>query len=1590
MIMIDDSDIAIVGMACRFPGANSYEEYWQNLCAGQESISFFSDEELLASGVDPAELANPNYVKAGGVLSDVELFDASFFAFSPREAEMLDPQHRLFLECAASALQDAGYNANTYEGLISLYAGVGMNSYLLRNLLANPKLIELVGIYQLVQGNDKDFLPTRVSYKLNLTGPSVTVQTACSTSLVAVHLACQSLLNGESDMALAGGVSIRLPQKKGYLYQQGMINSPDGHCRAFDAQAQGTVGGNGLGIVVLKRLEDALTEGDYIHAVIKGSAINNDGSLKAGYTAPSVAGQAKVISEAQAVAGVDPETITYIEAHGTGTVLGDPIEMAALMEAFQPSEIGSDSLGKGVCAIGSVKTNIGHTDTASGVAGLIKTALALKHKMIPPSLHFSQPNPKIDFANSPFYVNHELSEWDSSTPRRAGVSSFGIGGTNAHVILQEAPPRDEAAQRSESELLLLSAKSATALDTATAQLAEHLRHSREQPEINLADVAYTLQVGRQRHRYRRMLLCQGLDEAVSALTTGDGESLLTTFDQSDERPVVFMFPGQGTQYINMGRELYEGVPTFRQEVDHCAALLKPILGLDLRQILYPTQERATEASTQLKKTAITQPALFVIEYATANLWRSWGVQPRAMIGHSIGEYVAACLAGVFSLPDALALVAIRGRLMQSLDSYGQGGMLAVSLSEEKLKKKLKEKLTSHDAVSVAAMNGPSLSVLSGAVEAIARLEKQLTAEGVACRPLHTSHAFHSEMMDPILDAFKAEVQKIKLSAPQRPYIANVTGTWITDAEATSASYWVQHLRQTVRFGPGLAELVKEAGQILLEVGPGRTLSTLAKQQLGQTSDHVVLRSLPHARESQAERPFLLTTLGQLWLAGAAVDWSGFHAHQPRQRLPLPTYPFERQRYWIDAPVSGQADQSVGSARLTSLEKPKKKPDMADWFYLPSWKRSPPMISSSHYSGGLGEGCWVLFVDECGLGEQLATNLSQQGVAVITVKRGATFNQLSEHLYTLNPRQPDEYVMLLNQLSNMGFRKQTIVHLWPVSAYQSGELTPLKLESSQDLGFYSLLYLAQALGKQNLTDDLTLAVISTHMHEVIGEELRCPEKATLLGAVKIIPLEYPNISCRSIDVAIPESGCSQTLTRQLLAELSADRSDLVVAYRGKHRWVQSFEPVRLEKPAEEPSRLREAGVYLITGGLGGIGLALAEHLAQTVQAKLVLTGRSSFPPREEWAWAGSEDEGMAHKIRNVQRLEALGAEVLVLTADVSNEAEMQAVMKRTEQRFGPLNGVIHSAGVVDYAGVIQRRTREMTDAILAPKVQGTVILDRLLKNTTLDFMVLCSSGGTVLYHSKFGEVGYCAANEFLDAFAYYKTSQDGVFTVAINWNDWQEVGMSVEAQKKLGIHDALVEQSMLDDGLLSSEGIEVFRRILAHPLPRVLVSTGDLTTLLEQDHAVSTTLLETLQQGHQVTHQRPTLKNPYVAPRNEVEHQVAKMWQALLGIKEVGIHDDFFELGGHSLLATQVISQVRDLFAVSLSLASLFEEPTVAELADYIEASQRIVQGMSRRGAELGDWQTVSDGTPTERADAQGADADSADTVWEEEWEERVL
>lgn len=1532
----DGSEIAVIGMAGRFPGAKNVAEFWRNIRDGVESIRIFSRDDSELSAINPASLNDPNYVPAGAILDDVELFDAGFFEFTPKEAEVMDPQHRIFLECAWEAMEDSGYHSEGFDGAIGVYAGSTISTYLL-NLYSNPGFIESVGIAQIGIGNNVDYLTTLVSYKLNLKGPSLAIQTACSTSLVAVHVACQALVNGECDLALAGGVSVRVPQRVGYLYQEGGILSPDGHCRAFDANAQGTVFGNGAGIVVLKRLEDAVADGDKIRAVIKGSAINNDGSLKVGFTAPSVQGQTDVVIEALSNAGVSADTISYVEAHGTGTALGDPVEIQALTEAFRVT-----TNKRGYCPVGSLKTNMGHLDAAAGVAGLMKTILALENGAIPPILHCVEPNPKIDFAGGPFFVNRELREWrKGSTPRRAGVSALGIGGTNAHVIVEDPPAQDASSPSRDWQLLVLSAKTETALETITENLAASLR---AHPDINLADVAYTLQVGRKPFNYRRTLVCGNVTDAVNVFESRNRERLRSTSVTPRFRPLVFMFPGQASQYAGMAAGLYADEEFFRDQVNHCARLLSPHIDFDLNQVLFASGQADGDAEI-VNQTYLTQPALFVVEYALARWLMNIGLEPQALIGHSIGEYVAACLAGVLSLEDALQLVAARGRLIQALE---RGAMLSVQIPEQEALGWLNNEL------SLAAANSPNSCVISGTVEAVNELEKSLKEEGVQSRRLHTSHAFHSAMMEPALAPFLDVVRLINLKAPQIPYLSNITGTW-SGPDVTDPEYWVTHLRRTVRFSDGIRELQKDPNRILLEVGPGQSLSGLVRSHKTGADTPTAISLMRHARDGSSDVAHLLGALGKLWMAGAEIDWSKLYVNERRCRVPLPTYPFERQRFWIDArPLSD--GKPFPDARIS------KKPDVSDWFYVPSWRRSlPPSLPEAN--AATPPATWLIFMDEDRIGEQLIKRLEHLGQSCVRVLPGEQMLRVSDRDFRINPTSPADYETLVADLLQSNLKPERIVHLWTVGRVVKEQPERAPDESLIERGFYSLLFLTQAIAKANFISPAKLWLISNQMHNLSGEESIVPEKAMALGPCKVIPQEHTNIRCYSIEVKLPrpESAEEEALADHLIAEFFDTNPEPMAAYRGEFRWLQSYEPVRVDANPDGRLPLRAGGVYLILGGLGRFGLLIAKYLAETHQAKLILTARDAMPPRGQWdeiAVHADEQNQTAHRIGKVRELEALGSEVVIATLDFTERRQIRVVVEEAARRFGTINGVIHTAGLQEHTTLLTA-SRTDCERMFTSKVRGLFALEEVLRGRDMDFCLMTSSLSPIL--GGLGFVAYSAANLFMDAFVQYVRQSRHTRWRSINWEGWHRRELTPDSVKEsIGSFGAEMEQLVMSD----DEVIDCFQRALAIPeTPQVVIATGDLK--LRTDQWIR---LESLQEKRSEKsgetpspgYSRPKLQSDFVAPRDEVERTIVEVGRSVLGIEEIGVYDNFFEMGGSSLLAVQLVSRLREAFQQQISLRSLFERPTVAGLAEIIREGQPREENLIEISSLLAEIENLDD------------------------------
>jgi acyl transferase domain-containing protein/thioesterase domain-containing protein/acyl carrier protein len=1363
------ASVAIVGLAGRFPAASSAAELWALLQGGREATQWLTEDELRAAGVSEADLQDPDYVRASLVLPKMEMFDAEFFGFSKRDASILDPQHRHFLECAWEALEDAGHPPESFDGAIGVFGGCGMQAYLPYNLLTNPKLVKSVGLFLLRHtGNDKDFLTSRLSYLLGLTGPSITIQTACSTSLVAVHVAAQSLLSGECDMALAGGVSIELPHRRGYHYAEGEILSPDGHCRAFDDNAKGTIFGSGAAIVVLRRLEDAVKDRDNIYAVIRGSAVNNDGAAKAGYLAPSVDGQARAAVEALAVAGVDAASVSYIEAHGTGTPVGDPIEVAALTQAY-------GSGGQGFCGIGSLKTNIGHLDTAAGAASLIKVALALRHGLIPPSLNFSQPNSRFDMAKTPFRVVDRATPWTRegasgrSGPRRAAVNSLGVGGTNAHVILEEAPAIGSASAQAGWQIVTLSARSAASLEGIKAKWRDFL--AQPPAGFTLADAAYTTQVGRKSFEHRCAIVAPDVAGLRAALAAQNHARCVTGKALAKAPGVVLMFPGGGAQYPGVGRELLSQ-PAFRQAVEECFSVMPAAAPADLRAVMFESAANDAAAANALERPTPALLSLFILEYALAKLWQSWGVTPSAVIGHSAGEYAAACFAGVMSVADALSVVLLRGQLFEAVPP---GSMVSVDLPEAELRA-----VMSGLTLDIAAVNAPDLCIASGPLQAMAELETRLTAQGLESRRLRINVAAHSQLLDGVLPAFREGVSRIRLHAPTIPFVSNLTGNWADAQLLTDPDYWVRHLRSPVRFSEGLRKVFELPDTLLVEAGPGQGLCALARHNsAGQP--RTILPSTCKAQEPGADLAQMLTTAGALWTRGAVPKWEALRGTPQARRISLPTYAFDHQRHWIEA---GALPQDLPAPRLEAatpaLPAIRRLASYDDWFLAPQWHLAP--LHAATPRSGLH---WLVFDNGSKLSADLVLQAQAQGGHVTRVRRGQTFARLADGSFTLVPADAAHYRSLLEMLEQAARLPDCIVYLWALDTPAGSQNQPERL-AGQTLAFDSLVYVAQALQALALDQPMHLTVLSAASQSVSGEALPHPERALALGPCRVIPRELPNVSIRLIDLdGIDNAGAGvgvsappEALVRALLAECqSADPCDLV-AYRAGQRWSLQLANAHAKAGAAPPAGrqpcLRSGGVYLITGGLGDIALDLATFLASTQQARLALVSRRRLPPTASWRALAASGDGSpeAQIVRRLLACEDAGGQILALSADAADRTAMTQAISACRAHFGNIHGVFHAAGALD-DGPIATKSADSLQRVLNPKALGAQLLHELLPPGELDVFAMFSS--TSVYTGPPGQVDYVAANAFMDALA--ASRPDGL---SLHWGIWGDQGMAARA------------------------------------------------------------------------------------------------------------------------------------------------------------------------------------------------------------------
>ncbi|MBE9169285.1 type I polyketide synthase [Pleurocapsales cyanobacterium LEGE 06147] len=1502
--------IAIIGMGCRFPGgANDPESFWQLLHNGVDVM-----REVPPSRWDIDAYYDPNpetpgkmYVRQGGFLGiGVDEFDAEFFGLAPREAVSMDPQQRLLLEVSWEALENAGVAPDKLTGSqTGVFLGINTADYSQLQMRSSDSTHLNAYFFT---GNTYSVAAGRLSYLLGLEGPSIALDTACSSSLVSVHLACQSLRAGECRMALAGGVNLMLSEEGPIILSRMRALAPDGRCKTFDAAADGYGRGEGCALILLKRLSDAIADGDNILALIRGSAINHDGR-SSGLTVPNGLAQQKVIRAALNNARVEPNQINYVEVHGTGTPLGDPIEVEAL-----GALLGEGRSQKQPLMLGSVKTNIGHLEAAAGVASLIKVVLAMQHEEIPPHLHLKNPNPAISWQDLLVEIPTKPTSWPTARERRrlAGISSFGMSGTNAHVVIEEAPVLKSTPPAVERpiHLLTLSAKSEAALKELAGRMTGYLE---SHPSESLADVCFTANTGRSHFDHRFAVVAQQPTQVVEQLTAlAAGKELEEghrgIVPRTNKPKVAFLFTGQGSQYFGMGRQLYETQPTFRKALQHCDEILRLYLDVPLLEILYPDDIVRAAQDPQLNQTAYTQPALFALEYALVQLWQSWGIEPSAVMGHSVGEYVAACVAGVFNLEDGLRLIAYRGELMQALPLVGE--MVAVLADEELVATTIKP---FKKQVAIAAINGPKNTVISGQREAIRAVLKKLEALRVEFRPLQVSHAFHSPLMEPMLDAFEQIAALVEYSPPQIPLISNVTGQLVKGKEIAQAEYWCCHIREAVKFSASMQALYEQGSEVFLEIGPHPVLSGMGRQCLPENRGVW----LPSLYKGKSDWQQLLHSLGELYVRGSEVNWCGFDRDYPRRRRPLPTYPFQRSRYWIES--SSPSPQGSGASEA-----------FRDWFYEVEWElkaranaESTPTADSSAQSGR-----WLIFADRhSGIGEALAILLQERGESCVTVLSGEAYQSSAAGPWQINPAQPEDFQRLLKEIADIDERPcRGIVHLWALDSVS--EETGILESWSSDLlhSCGSVLHLVQALSSANLARAPRLWLVTQEAQAIESQTgLLAVTQTPLLGLGRVVAIEHPEFWGGAIDLA---SGNVAEAATCCFEEIWQPEAETEVAFRQGQRYVPRLVR-RQNSSASVEMQLESDATYLITGGLGGLGLKLAKWMVERGGRHLVLVGRR-----------GASQTAC----EQINQLEETGAQIVVAKADITQYSQMQEVLTDIAESLPPLRGIVHLAGVLD-DGVLLRQDWERLIKVMAPKVAGAWNLHLLTQDLSLDFFVSFSSIASLLGSP--GQGNYSAANAFLDALAHYRRRQK-LPALSLNWSPWGETGMAAG----LG---SLGEQRWTAAGvsiITPQQGMQVFGQLLNQSAAQIGILPVDWSKFFQ--HFPTKGEPTFLSHIARETYSQAETEHPWAPQQSELLRQLnaapAKQRQAILTAslqKEVATvlgRDSsqtldpqlgFFEMGMDSLMTLELKNRLQASLGHALPSTLTFEYPTIEALVGYL-------------------------------------------------------
>ncbi|AXG70690.1 phthiocerol/phenolphthiocerol synthesis polyketide synthase type I PpsE [Kordia sp. SMS9] len=1464
-------DIAIVGISGKFPKSENIQQFWNNIANGEELIHFYENEALEDLDLNQDQIEDDTYIKATSFIEDSGSFDYAFFGYTKEEAALMDPQIRILHEQIWTALEDAGYNPLTYLKKIGLYVSASDNINWRAHVLMNPS--DKVSPFYTEQISNIKFSSTLISYCLNLKGPSYYLDTACSSSLVNIHIACRNLLLKECAMAVAAGVSINTTTDIGYQYQEGMILSKDGHCKTFDKDASGTISGEGVGVVVLKRMEDAVNDGDHIYGIIRGTAVNNDGKRKVGYTAPSATGQFECIKLAQRVAGVQPNEISYIEAHGTATKLGDPIEIEALNRAFEHTQ-------EHACAIGSLKSNIGHLDAAAGIASFIKTVLSLKYRKIPPSLHFTEANPDIDFLSGPFHVNTKLKDWETTNgaSRIAGVSSFGIGGTNVHAILEEAPAKQTSQSAQQYHILPYTAKTKTSLEKYQGKLKDFIK---ETETIAIDDVAFTLQNKIKDMSYRDYIVCKNSVDALQQLDTKNA----AVSKANAHTNIVFMFPGQGNQYFAMGKELYQENSFFATILDEGFDILHQLTGENHKEIL-GFHSSTTAAAQQINNTQYTQPLLFLFEYALAKLLMQYGVQPNTSIGHSLGEYVAACISGVFSFEDGLKMVTERAKLMSQLE---EGDMISINADVKTITPLL------HEALSIAVINTENSCVVSGAKEDINTFKEVLADKNIPYILLKTSHAFHSQMMDEMLDAYRDVLKQIHFSAPNHPIISNLTGNILLEEEATSIEYWIQHLRKTVNFVKGTNLLLQNENTLFIEIGPGKSLKNFIKQHAKFQKNHHTINLVRHVKEVKNDVAYFLQGIGNIWKHGVEVHWEKMYAGEKRQKIPVPLYSFDTMQF----PVKVAPYQQLQASTTTSIA----KTDINNWTYKEGWQEI-----TTDFSENTSKSFNIYFLGTDKFSNTIEAKANKSDEAII-VKAGSTFSNHENMYITINPNNAEDY----QQLATLIATKTTKTSLTITHAWNTNENETTKEVMQQ--GYFSLLHLSRAiLNNANFTT-IHIDCITTNTFNVQGNEKIIPAKSTSLAALKVIPKEFENSTYRCI-----EFDAATTETSFVHEVLQSNLENECIAIRGTKLWEPFYTSSKLAETTKDERALKHKGTYLITGGNGGIGKVISKHLRETYDANILLIVRKTPNPTL------------------LQWINKMGDAVTYIIDDLSDKVALQQKITQTLSTWTKkLDGVFHTAGIMDAAGLINKRTQEDCERIFAPKITGTEnICDAVITHTP-NFVMLFSSLAAVL--APYGQVGYVAANAFQNSYVKSKSTNKTRF-LSVLWDTWKETGMAVNAAKMYHTESEALQ------GLSNETGLEILTNILNQKRAKeIIVSMSDFNMLiakLKEDTLHKYTAQNEIDvEEESIKVEKPQTNTPYVAPTTETEIAISNLLESFFGFDKIGIHDDFFDLGGDSLKAMVLIKKIKEEFDYEIMLNIFFENPTIHKIAKEISLAKDI-------------------------------------------------